>query len=289
MHDWALHRSFASEAGEVRYDIMGAGPPLVLLHGIPSSSYLWRKVAAGLAQDFRVHLYDLPGYGQSEKREGQDVSIAAQTRVLGELLDHWHLTAPLIAAHDIGGTIALRSHLLDGRNFARIALLDALTLRPRGGGRWGTAFQRHVRDYDPRIFGGLPDYAQEGMLRAYLRTAIHRHVDDSALQPFIDPWLGSAGRAAFYRQLSQLDESYTDEVEPLYPTIAPPVLIVWGQEDRWLDWTDGQRLHAAIPGSSLEMVPGAGHFIQEDAPGGTAMRLQRFFAPALTEGAIRPA
>lgn len=288
MRDWILERSFASEVGRVRYDVMGQGPALVLLHGTPSSSYLWRNVAADLAQDFRVHLYDLPGYGQSEKRDGQDVSIAAQTRVLGQLLDHWGLSAPLIAAHDIGGTIALRSHLLEGRDFARISLLDAVTMRPRGGGRWGTPFQRHARDYDPQVFGGLPDYAQEGMLRAYFRTAMHRHMADTALQPFIDPWLGTDGRAAFYRQLSQLDERYTDEIEPLYATITQPVLILWGQEDQWLGWENGRRLHAAIPGSRLEMLPGAGHFVQEDVPGAVAMLLQDFFAPALETDPARP-
>ena len=64
------------------------GTPVVLVHGTPFSSYVWRRVVPALAETMRVYAFDLPGYGSSEKREGQDVSLAAQGRVLSGLLDH---------------------------------------------------------------------------------------------------------------------------------------------------------------------------------------------------------
>ena len=76
--EWRLGESYESSGGRVAYDIFGSGEPLVLVHGTPSSSYLWRGVAGRLASSRSVYVYDLPGYGASEQREGQDVSIGAQ-------------------------------------------------------------------------------------------------------------------------------------------------------------------------------------------------------------------
>src|SRR5215218_28424 len=99
------------------------GTPVVLVHGTPFSSHLWRRVVPALAQTNTVYAFDLPGYGSSEKREGQDVSLAAQGRVFSELLDHLGLDKPAVVGHDFGGAITLRAHLLEGRDFRAIALI----------------------------------------------------------------------------------------------------------------------------------------------------------------------
>jgi pimeloyl-ACP methyl ester carboxylesterase len=85
--EWRLSKTYDSAGGTVAYEALGHGAPVVLVHGTPSWSYLWRNVANELAGRFTVYVCDLLGYGTSEKREGQDVSIGAQTRMLAELLD----------------------------------------------------------------------------------------------------------------------------------------------------------------------------------------------------------
>jgi pimeloyl-ACP methyl ester carboxylesterase len=132
--DWRLSKTYDAVGGTVAYDVLGDGPPVVLVHGAPSWSYLWRNVASELAQRFTVYVCDLLGYGSSEKREGQDVSIGAQTRTLVELLELWELEQPCIAGHDIGAAITLRLMLLEGRRFRRVALCDAVRSR-RGSPR----------------------------------------------------------------------------------------------------------------------------------------------------------
>ncbi|MBA3951665.1 MAG: alpha/beta fold hydrolase, partial [Rubrobacter sp.] len=88
--------------GTVAFDVFGEGPPVVLVHGTPSRSYIWRNVAPALAERFTVYVFDLLGYGDSEPKT-RDVSIAAQSRLLTELIGRWGLEAPAIAGHDIGG------------------------------------------------------------------------------------------------------------------------------------------------------------------------------------------
>src|SRR5215208_2503108 len=84
---------------------------------------------------------------------------------------------------------------------------------------------------------------------------------------------------AFYRQIYQNDPRYTDEVQPLYARIERPVMIVWGEVDRWIPLEKGEQLHKAIPGSQLRTIPRCAHLAQEDAPEAVAEFLTDFFAP----------
>jgi pimeloyl-ACP methyl ester carboxylesterase len=99
-----------------------------------------------------------------------------------------------------------------------------------------------------------------------VRSASHRGLRDDDLAVLVDPWTGEEGQPAFYRQIAQADERYTDEVEPRYGTLDEPTHIVWGAEDRWLPVEQAGRLRAAVPGATLTVLPDAGHLVQLDAP-----------------------
>jgi pimeloyl-ACP methyl ester carboxylesterase len=272
MHGWTLTRSFDFHGDTVRYDILGEGPPLVLVHGTPFWSYEWRRIAAAIAPTHRVHAYDMLGYGQSLKRRGQDVSLGVQNRVFTALLDHWRLKRPAVVAHDFGGATALRAHLLDHRDYEKLLLVDPVAIRP-----WGSPFVQHVREHEA-AFAGVPSYLQEAIVRAYLRTAMHRRLLDGELAPYVAPWLGEDGQPALYRQIAQMDLKYTDEIEPFLGNIRCPVSILWGEEDGWIPVEHGRRLHEMIAGSTFRTVPEAGHLVQEDAPEAIVAAILRFFS-----------
>jgi pimeloyl-ACP methyl ester carboxylesterase len=106
----------------------------------------------------------------------------------------------------------------------------------------------------------------EGAIRAYVQGASHRGLDHRQTQILVEPWLGPIGQAAFYRQIAQADQSYTDEVQPLYGSLELPVLVVWGVEDTWIPVDRAHALADAIPDARMQLVRGAGHLIQLDAP-----------------------
>ncbi len=110
---WTLTRRSATAHGEIAWDRLGDGPPVVLVHGTPSRSVLWRDVAPLLADRFTVYVFDLLGYGQSERDEQQEVSIRVHGQVLAELVSTWDVHAPALVGHDIGGAAVLRAHLLE--------------------------------------------------------------------------------------------------------------------------------------------------------------------------------
>jgi pimeloyl-ACP methyl ester carboxylesterase len=84
--------------------------------------------------------------------------------------------------------------------------------------------------------------------------------------PSVKPWLGEVGQSAFYRQIAQMDQKYTDEVAPRYNQVRCPTLILWGEQDRWIPIERGRQLQRAIPGALFRAIPQAGHLVQEDAP-----------------------
>lgn len=269
--EWRLRRTFVFQGQSVAYDIFGQGEPVLLIHGTPFSSYVWRSIARELARGFQVHVFDLLGYGQSEKAEGQDVSLGVQNQVLAELMRHWGLERPKVIAHDFGGATALRAHLLNGCDYEKLLLVDPVAVRP-----WGSPFVQHIRKHEA-AFAGVPDYLQRAILQAYIRGAISRPISDAELEPYLAPWLGPVGQPAFYRQIAQMDLKYTDSVQGRYGETRCPVKLLWGTEDRWIPVERGRELAAMIPACELTEIPGSGHLMQEDAPEAILAAALRFF------------
>ena len=272
-----LARTLEWRGRTVAWDALGDGPPLVLLHGTPWSSALWRPIAETLAARFRVHLFDMPGYGASSKHPDHPVGLDVQGELFADLLAAWGLEQPHVIAHDIGGAVALRARLLHGARFASLALVDVVALRP-----WGSPFFSLVREHAD-VFTRLPDRIHRGALEAYIGGAGHRALSDAQLTELVTPWVGPAGQPAFYRQIAEADERRTDEIEPLYGSLDEPVHIVWGEQDAWIPVDRAHRLQAAIPHASLAIVADAGHLIQLDAPERLTAELVRW-----TES-VRPA
>ncbi|WP_159943257.1 MULTISPECIES: alpha/beta fold hydrolase [unclassified Nocardiopsis] len=257
---WTLDQTFEAPNGTVRWARLGEGDPLVLLHGTPFSSYVWRHVARALSTRYTVHVWDMPGYGASAKFEGQDVSLAAQQSAFTALLDHWELSRPAVVAHDFGGAVALRAAVLDKVAYARLALVDAVSVRP-----WGSDFFRLV-NANADVFAALPPHLHEALVGAYVSSAAHTPLRADTLAALVEPWLGTEGQPAFYRQIAQADERHTAEVEDGYADLDLPVLVLWGEQDTWLPLDRGRTLAAAVPGARLRTLPGAGHLVQEDVP-----------------------
>lgn len=265
-----LTEEFSWRGRGVRWGRAGSGPDVVFCHGTPWSSELWRPCAEALAPYFTVHLWDMPGYGRSSKHAEHRVSLDVQGELFADLLDHWGLRSPHVVAHDYGGAVALRAHLLHGASFESMALVDVVALAP-----WGSDFFRLVGEHAD-VFGALPSAVHEGVLRAYIAGASHAGISPTSMNALVSPWLDGLGQPAFYRQIAQADQAYTDEIEHLYHQIDMPVLVVWGREDTWIPVDRAHRLSELIPGAQLRLVDGAGHLIQLDQPTALATALTRW-------------
>jgi len=269
---WNVDGTFATSAGAVAAGRAGDGQNLVLAHGWPWSSYSWHRVIPTLAKHYRVHWYDMPGYGRSAKTAGQRTSLDVQGQVFAEMLGHWKLDRPLVVAHDIGGATTLRAHLLHRCEFERYALMNVVAMRP-----WGSEFFDHVgRHVD--AFSGLPPHIHKAVVETYIKGAIVNDIGHENFTALVAPWLTDEGRNSFYRQFAQADEGHTAEVEPFFGEIRCPVKIVWGEDDPWIPLARGKALFELIPHATFEVLAGVGHLPQLEAPGRVLRHLRAFLA-----------
>lgn len=255
-----LPHRFEFDGRSVAWGSLGKGDPLVLIHGTPFSSQVWRRIAPLLAEHWRVYFFDLLGYGLSDKEGDHDVSLGVQNRLLAALVQEWGLQTPEVLAHDFGGATALRAHYLDGLAYKSLTLVDPVAVTPSG-----SPFVAHVNRHEA-AFAGLPAYAHEALLHAYLQNAAHRPLGAEALAVYSRPWQGATGQAAFYRQIAQMDQRYLEEVESRYAPMGCPVRLLWGEEDTWIPIAQGRQVAEKLTGGKLTPVPDAGHLVQEDAP-----------------------
>jgi pimeloyl-ACP methyl ester carboxylesterase len=192
--------------------------------------------------------------------------------LLAELVEFWGLEAPAVAGHDIGGSIVLRAHLLEGVEFSRISLIDAVVLRP-----WITPTTRHVKAHLD-VYRTMPTGSFEAIVAGHLRTASYHPMDEETFAVYMDQWRGEIGQKIYLQKDAQLDEGHTAEFEPLLRSMRMPVRILWGERDAWLDPAIAGRLRDIIPNADLELIPDAGHFSMEDDPERIADALAYFFA-----------
>lgn len=256
---WDLPERFSFEGQAIAWGVSGEGRSAVVMHGSPFSSREWRRIVPWLARHRRVFYYDLLGYGLSAKPDA-DVLHSAQNRLFAALVDHWNIDRPDIVAHDFGGSAALRAHLLDSIDYRSLMLIDPVAISPQG-----SALVQAAKAH-PEVFSSLPAYIHEAILCAYIGAAVKHPLRDEEMRAYIEPWLGDEGQKAFWRQIAQMDDKYSEEVEGRYGEIRCPVAILWGKEDEFIPLRDGEELARRIPGASFTVVPDAKHLVQEDAP-----------------------
>ncbi|MBF6175791.1 alpha/beta fold hydrolase [Nocardia blacklockiae] len=256
--------------GEVSYYRIGSGPPVVLTHGTPSRSLLWRHIAPVLAVRHTVYVWDLLGYGDSTLSPELRPSVARHAATLAELAERWELDDPVLVGHDIGAATVLRAHLRHDVPVRALALLDAAVLPP-----WTTPVAQHIQAHLD-AYRSMPEHIFHELVRAHLATATHRPLDPVIERAYLAPYAGPAGQQRYLDQVEGFDDADTRDLVADLPEISAPALVLWGQHDRWLPAATASRLAAALPHAAHVTVPEAGHFLPEDDPTATVTELSAF-------------
>jgi pimeloyl-ACP methyl ester carboxylesterase len=259
-------RRFRTSGGELSYIDAGEGPAVVLLHGFPSSSYLWRREIPMLAGRMRVIAPDLLGYGESDKPPGAPLSLAAHAGYIGELLSGLGVGSAALVGHDIGGGVA---QLLATSGLATTLVL----VDPVAFGDWPTAGMRTVQA-TPR--GRETKEMAERIVRLAFEVGMeHRaFLSPAELDIYVAPWI--ADPPALFRAARAMDGRGLDGVVANLAGHGMPVFVLWGEEDAFNPPSLAERLLEALPGATVALLPGCGHFVTEDAPTTTAPLIYEF-------------
>ncbi len=144
---------------------------------------------------------------------------------------------------------------------------------------WGSPFFRLV-GRNAEVFEQLPPPLHLALVREYVNSASGPGLRPEVADRLVGPWSDDVGQGAFYRQIQQADQRYTDEIQDLYAQIGMPVTVCWGADDTWIPLAKARELVSLIPGARLRVIPGAGHLVQEDAPAMLVAALLSFLQDA---------
>jgi pimeloyl-ACP methyl ester carboxylesterase len=264
----------------VIYRTAGAGPPVVLIHGMVNSSRHWKDVALTLAEDYRVVAPDLLGHGDSAKPVG-DYSLGAHASGIRDLLTALGVERATVVGHSLGGGVAMQFYYQFPERCERLALVSSgglgrevswllrLAAVPGVGGVLGLAAS------GPSIAGLR--HAAAGLRRRDRELGVYLEAAARALGA-----LDSRGaRRAFLCTLRSVIDTRGQRVsarDRLYLAGAVPTLIVWGGRDRTIPIEHGRAARAEMPGSELVILPRAAHFPHLEDPAGLGAALRDFLA-----------
>lgn len=243
----------------MRHEEAGEGRPVVLLHGIPTSPALWRRVVP-LLEGVHAFAWEMVGYGASiPQGEGRDISVAKQADYLASWLDAVGLERAVVVAHDLGGGVAQNLAVKHPERVEGLVFTNAICYDS-----WPVAPVKVVR-----ALGGAFEHMPGGMFRQTFRLFMHQGHDDpaqeeAALNAHWPHYEQHGGAAAFVRQVRSLDVRDTLAIADRIPELDVPARVVWGAAAvQSIGY--GYRLAYELR-CSLDRIEGGKHFTPEDHP-----------------------
>jgi len=249
-------------------------PPLVLVHGFPTSSVDWFEVAELLSDRFRVCAMDFPGFGFSDKPLGWGYSLQRDAEVLEHYVaDVLGLQSMILYAHDRGSSVAL-VHTTNGDSRVRLEhlfLTNANIYLPMSS---LTQVQRTMLDPDTgpaALAAATPEQLAVGMGQATYSPP--RGIDDPEVQALVAIFSTDNGLVVMHETIQYLVERSQDEASWLnaLATMDVPTTFIWGVYDtisppRVVNYVWNAFLMTKPGQNSLYYVPDANHYVQNDQP-----------------------
>ena len=262
--------------GEIAYREVApaqqAGDPVLLLHGFPESSYMWRHLLPALARAGRRAIApDLPGYGDSPP----DLPGTWERQV--EAVERFRVALGLdrvaLVLHDWGGLIGLR-WACDHPGVASAIVVANTGFFPDG--KWhGMANMLRTEGEGEKLVSELDRTGMTRMLRA-----VGRGFGDQAIDQYFKAFTTEQGRQGILDLYRSGDFEKLEPYEGKLAALDVPLLALWGEDDVFAPPAGGYRFQKEVPGARVVVIEGAGHFVFEDDPKRCAEEVVAFLAEA---------
>ncbi len=241
---------------------VGEGAPVLMLHGEPSWSFIWRKVIPAVRDaGYRCVVPDHAGFGRSDKpTDPAWQSLEPHVRLTSSLLEELDLRDVTVVCHDWGGPIGLTLALAHPDRIARMVILDTV-IDPREA--WISELWLRFREF--------VEQTKDLPVGELMRGSCYRDLADDVLAAYDAPFPGPDSKAAVKGLPMSVprkdDETALAAVDAFIAGLSRdsrPKLMLWGERDLLLDLAVGQRLASQIGHRIDHVIPDAGHGLQED-------------------------
>lgn len=259
----------------IAYWELGSGPPVLLIHGWPTSSYLWRDVMPPIARHNRVVAIDLPGFGASDKPPGAAYDFDFYRTALDGFLSELDIEKVGLAVHDLGGPVGVHWAVHRPERVTKLALLNTLVY---------PEFSEAVLEFvkacaDPGLREHLtsPAGLEEAMK---LGLADEANLTAESLAAVREPFQTEESRRVLAKAGVGLGLDGFAEIARMLPALKVPVRVIYGAQDRILpDVAETMaRVARDLPQAQVTALPDCGHFLQEEAGPRIGEELAAFFA-----------
>lgn len=253
----------------VRNAQLGPRGAIVLLHDLPGGAFVWQDILPMLDGTGRaVYAFDLLGYGQSEHPWPSDTSIWGHADGLTYAMKALHLSQIVLVGFGLGGGVAqVLATRLYREHVVKLVLVDSY------GYTYAFAPNWPLPDMEKRQDPEAPKHTATEAVLADLRNTLPlaaanpQYLQGSKLDAYVNEWNSHVGKELLFQHIRLMLPSYINAVSQYLRTLETPTLLIWGERDQVTPLeTLGRRMAREMPNARLEVLPGAGHMVLDDAP-----------------------
>ena len=262
------------EVGGTSLRIRDTGPPhapaILLLHGFGSSLETWEPWAQSLDKSYRVVRFDLPGCGLSEPDRSGKYDDARSLDLIKDLLDQLGIENAALIGNSMGGRIAWQFAAAFPGRTKKLVLIS-----PDGFASPGFEYGKPPKV--PAVLGLMKYFLPRALMRANLAPAYGdpTHLSDSVVDRYYDLLLAPGSRGAM---LDRMHQSVIEDPIPVLSRITTPTLLLWGEQDRLIPYSNSADYLRALPNAKLISFPKLGHVPHEEAPAESILPVEQFLA-----------
>jgi pimeloyl-ACP methyl ester carboxylesterase len=274
---WAKPPSQFVEIDGVRmhYRDEGEGPIVILLHANYSSLFMWEPWVAALRDRYRVIRLDLPAHGLTGPEPSGNYTLERIQQLFEKFVDEKGLERFTVVGTSIGGTVAMRYTADHPDRIERLVLISPGSLEPRVRGRTTPANVPKAADLLAYI---LPKSFTRFMLTNDYGDP--ERVSDAVVDEWYEMWMREGNRLAM---LNLLRQYVSGGVEDKIRAVSVPVLLIWGEKNKRVPLAlayETKNLLVNSPEVRLEVLPGIGHMLVQEAPEASSKLIRRYLDDA---------
>jgi pimeloyl-ACP methyl ester carboxylesterase len=258
---------------KLHYLETGQGDPVVLLHGWPTSSYMWRKAIPVLAKTHRVIALDLPGFGQSDKPLDVTYTTGYHAGSLAAFVEALGLERLSLVVHDLGAPVGLLWAVRHLDKVQRLVIMNTLIdPDPRH-----LSFPMRMFFWAARIPGLRNLLVSPRGIALTMRLGTASRLPKDVIAAYQAPFRTRKARRVLLKTLLDPDFQEMAEVEDALPTLGMPTAVIYGKQDAFFA-AEMRRIGETIPHAEVTALRDCNHFLIEDQPEQVSETLAAFLA-----------